>query len=214
MYDLHTHSTFSDGVLIPAELIKRAVSAGYKGIAITDHADFSNFELILENQLKLKREYSKVNLKILIGIEITHVIPEKIDKLAKLAKEKGADIVIVHGETIVEPVKKGTNKAGLESKYVDILAHPGLITEEEIKLSVKNKKFIEITTRKGHSLTNGHVFKIGKKFGAKFLINNDAHSPGDFVSEELAKKIVLGAGAIEKDFYEMVKNAEKIFFKN
>ncbi len=214
MYDLHTHSTFSDGVLIPAELIRRAESNGYKGIAITDHADFSNFEIIIENQMKLKKEYSSIQFKLLIGIEITHVVPEKIDLLAKLAKNKGSDLVVVHGETIVEPVAKGTNKAALESNFVDILAHPGLISEEDVKLAVKRNKFLELTTRKGHSLTNGHVLKLSKKYGAKLLLNNDAHAPNDFVKKELAEKIVIGAGGKIEDFKEMINNAEKFFFKN
>ena len=214
MYDLHTHTTFSDGVLIPAELIRRAQDIGYKGIAFTDHADFSNFEIIIENQLKLKEKYSNTNFKILVGIEITHVIPEKIDELAKLAKEKGADIVVVHGETIVEPVLSGTNRAAIESKFVDILAHPGIITKDEVELAVKNNKFLEITTRKGHSLTNGCVLALGKKLGAQFLINNDAHAPEDLVSYEMAKKIVIGAGGNIEDFNKMVENAEKFFFKN
>ena len=211
MYDLHTHTTFSDGVLIPAELIRRAENSGYKGIAITDHADFSNFELIIENQLKLKENYTNEKFKLIIGIEITHVIPEKIDLLAKLAKDKGAEVIVVHGETIVEPVSKGTNLAALKSKYVDILAHPGIITDEEVKLAVKNKKFLEITTRKGHSLTNGHVFNLAKKFGANLLINNDAHVPTDFVSYKMAQNIVIGAGGSIEDFKKMVKNAEKFF---
>ena len=42
----------------------------------------------------------------------------------------GARIIVVHGETIVEPVRPGTNRKALESD-VDILAHPGLITEDE-----------------------------------------------------------------------------------
>ncbi len=42
MIDLHTHSFFSDGELIPSELIRRAEAIGYKAIAITDHVDSSN----------------------------------------------------------------------------------------------------------------------------------------------------------------------------
>jgi Histidinol phosphatase and related hydrolases of the PHP family len=41
MIDLHTHSIFSDGELIPAELTRRAAVAGYRAMAITDHGDFS-----------------------------------------------------------------------------------------------------------------------------------------------------------------------------
>lgn len=37
IYDLHTHSTASDGTLHPRELIQRAVEAGVYGLALTDH---------------------------------------------------------------------------------------------------------------------------------------------------------------------------------
>ncbi|MCP3867161.1 MAG: PHP domain-containing protein [Gammaproteobacteria bacterium] len=36
-YDLHTHSTASDGTLSPAELIQRAAEAGITVVALTDH---------------------------------------------------------------------------------------------------------------------------------------------------------------------------------
>ena len=35
VYHFHTHSTLSDGKLSPMELIRRAVVAGYRGMAIT-----------------------------------------------------------------------------------------------------------------------------------------------------------------------------------
>ena len=212
MYDLHTHSTFSDGVLIPSEVLRRAYNQKYKGIAITDHADFSNYKIIIENLLNLKREIKNISpIKFIAGIEITHLIPEKIPELAKKAKEEGADIVLVHGETIVEPVAKGTNYFALTSPHVDILAHPGLISEDDLILARNNKIAIEITTRKGHSLTNGYVFKAAKKYGINLVINNDAHTPSDFVSEELAKKIVIGAGGTDEDFYKMLKYSERFF---
>lgn len=36
-YDLHTHSTYSDGSLKPEELIEKAIRSGLDGIALTDH---------------------------------------------------------------------------------------------------------------------------------------------------------------------------------
>ncbi|HHW61472.1 MAG TPA: PHP domain-containing protein [Syntrophomonadaceae bacterium] len=36
-YDLHVHTTASDGVLSPAEVIQKAYRAGLSGLAITDH---------------------------------------------------------------------------------------------------------------------------------------------------------------------------------
>ena len=42
MIDLHTHTFFSDGGLLPSELARRARIAGYQALAFTDHADVSN----------------------------------------------------------------------------------------------------------------------------------------------------------------------------
>jgi predicted metal-dependent phosphoesterase TrpH len=36
-YDLHTHSTFSDGTATPAENVALARERGLQGIAVTDH---------------------------------------------------------------------------------------------------------------------------------------------------------------------------------
>ncbi len=47
MIDLHTHSLFSDGELVVSELARRAEAAGYRFIAVTDHADRSNVDLIV-----------------------------------------------------------------------------------------------------------------------------------------------------------------------
>ena len=65
------------------------------------------------------------------GVEITHTPKEDIDLLAREARALGAKVVNVHGETIVEPVEPGTNRAAVSSRHVNILAHPGLITPDE-----------------------------------------------------------------------------------
>ena len=106
----------------------------------------------------------------------------------------------------------GTNRAYIEAG-IDILGHPGLITDEECELAAKNSVCLEITTRKGHSLTNGHVAAMAKRHGAKVVVNNDAHGPGDLVSRELAERIVLGAGLTRDDFREMQRNAEGLIEK-
>ncbi len=194
MIDLHTHTTFSDGELIPAELIRRARYAGYQVIGLSDHADHSNLELILHNLLPLSTLYSTyADIEVLVGVELTHVPPALIPETIARARALGAQYVVVHGETIVEPVQKGTNLAALEGG-ADILAHPGLISPEEVDLAREKGVYLELSTRKGHSLTNGHVLKLALARGAKVIINNDAHSPSDLVSKELRTRIALGAG--------------------
>lgn len=208
MFDLHTHSIFSDGELIPSELIRRAKVAGYQAIAITDHGDHSNIDFIIPRIVKICNKLSKAfNLLIIPGIELTHVPPAYIGELAKDARQLGAVIVLVHGETIVEPVAPGTNLAALNSS-IDILAHPGLITEEEAFLASNNGIYLEITTRKGHSLTNGHVLQAARRCNAKLVLNTDSHSPDDLVSIDRAEKIAMGAGMTAEEISGLFKNSK------
>ena len=207
MIDLHTHSIFSDGVLIPSELVRRAESAGLTGIGITDHGDLSNIDFIIPRIVAVAEELNNIlKIRVIPGIEITHVPPPLFGATAQKARELGAKIIIAHGETIVEPVAPGTNSAALDAD-IDVLAHPGLITEDEVIKAKEKGVFLEISARKGHSLTNGHVAGLAKKIGAKTVINTDAHEPGDLIDRNHAKQIVCGAGLTEADFEIMQKNA-------
>jgi len=213
MIDLHTHTFFSDGELVPAELVRRASVAGYRAMAITDHADKSNTAWLLANIVDVVDDLGSANhMQVLAGVELTHVPPETMTDAVQLARDNGAELVVVHGETIVEPVMPGTNLAAIKAG-ADILAHPGLISAEEVQLAVEKAVCLEITTRKGHSLTNGHVVKMAREFGAKLVINNDAHAPGDLVSSELAKKIALGAGMTEEEYRQARKHSEELVKK-
>jgi putative hydrolase len=208
--DLHTHSIFSDGVLIPSELVRRAEALGIRAIGITDHCDASNLDFIIPRIVAVCRELNRVNrIRAVPGIELTHVPPAQIASLAEQARSNGAQIVVVHGETIVEPVCPGTNRAALEAD-IDILAHPGLISEEEVGMAAEKGIFLEISARKGHSLTNGHVAKLASKHGAELVLNTDTHEPSDLITVQQARRVALGAALSQDDFDRMQKNAESL----
>ncbi|AKB80728.1 hypothetical protein MSBR3_0150 [Methanosarcina barkeri 3] len=209
MIDLHTHTIFSDGELIPSELVRRAVIHGYKAIALTDHADYTNLEQLIEAGQKAKYLENEWDIRVLAGVELTHVPPRKIAPLAKKAKELGADIVVVHGETISEPVAPGTNSESVACEYVDILAHPGLISEEDVEKAKDNNVCLEITARNGHNRTNGHVARLALEIGATILVNTDTHAPEDLITDETAMKIAMGAGLTEVRAREALKASAK-----
>ncbi|MDD4357848.1 MAG: histidinol phosphate phosphatase domain-containing protein, partial [Smithellaceae bacterium] len=200
----------SDGELVPSELAQRARAAGYTAIAITDHADHSNIDFILPKMVRVcEKITAKGNIQVLPGLELTHVDPVDIALLVSEARKLGAQIVIVHGETLTEPVEPGTNLAAIQSG-ADILAHPGLITEEEGRLAASQGVFLEITTRRGHSLCNGHVASVARKCSARLVLNNDAHAPGDFVGQQMAANIARGAGLAEEEITVMFNNSQKL----
>ncbi|MBI5375847.1 MAG: histidinol phosphate phosphatase domain-containing protein [Candidatus Schekmanbacteria bacterium] len=207
MIDLHTHTFFSDGALVPSELVRRAEDKGYKAIALTDHVDASNIDIVVPRIVKVAEELNRLqSVKVIAGLELTHVPPASIKRLADAAREMGAQLVVVHGETPVEPVKEGTNLAAIEAG-VDVLAHPGLITRDEVRLAVKKGILLEITTRKGHSLGNGIVAKLALEENALLIVNTDTHAPGDLVTEAFAKKVLLCAGIPEEKTHSIFQNS-------
>jgi histidinol phosphatase-like PHP family hydrolase len=193
--DLHTHTFFSDGVLVPSEHVRRAVVVGYGAIAITDHADASNVEFLLDALRRFaEQQADDYPLVFIPGIELTHVAPRSIAPLSRRAKALGAALVVVHGETLVEPVAPGTNAAAVACPDVDILSHPGLVTLEEARQAAENGIYLEITSRRGHSLANGHVAQVAREAGAGLVLNTDTHEPGDMIDQAMARLVAAGAG--------------------
>ncbi|MBN2808364.1 MAG: histidinol phosphate phosphatase domain-containing protein [Deltaproteobacteria bacterium] len=210
MIDLHTHTLFSDGVLLPTELARRAQVLGYRALAFTDHIDFSNIDFVLPRLIAVCKSLAgEMEITLLPGVELTHVPPTLIGDCVAKARSLGAAIIVVHGETLVEPVAPGTNRAAIAAG-VDILSHPGLITAEEVELAAQKGVFLEITTRRGHSLANGHVARLARQAGAQLLLNNDAHAPGDLVTLSMAEKIALGAGLDGSEWLQMRHNAQSL----
>jgi len=200
MYDFHTHTFLSDGVLSPIELIRRALVRGYRAMAVTDHVGVGNLEYVIKTLIKDCAQASeRWDIVALPGVEITHVPKNDIKMVAQAAKALGAKLVAVHGETIVEPVELGTNEAAIRSGAVDILAHPGLISYDDAKLAAENGVYLEVSARKGHSLTNGHVVKTARDAGAYTVLDSDAHEPDDLLTVELTHKIAKGAGLSDED---------------
>jgi len=213
MIDLHTHTILSDGALIPAELVRLAEIAGYEAIALTDHVDSGNMESILKQVTRVAEDLNRQDgIKVLPGVEITHMPPPLIPDMAKAARKLGAKMVLVHGESPVEPVRPQTNLFALRSD-IDILAHPGMITEEEIKLAEERGIHLELSARKGHSLTNGRLVALARNLRAKLVINTDAHTGRDLFSADLLRKVGLGAGLTEDELEEVFRNSAELVEK-
>lgn len=215
--DLHTHTLLSDGALLPIELARRAFAKQHKGIAFTDHVSLSTIERVIDETSRDCELAIEWNMETILGVEITHVPVSKIDFVVAEARRLGAELVVVHGETICEPVEKGTNKVAVNNPDVDILAHPGFITVQEAQTAKDNGIALEITSRAMHSATNGHVAKIAREVGAKMVLNTDAHGPEDLLTEDEALIRAIAAGltkieaerAVRKTPLEIVRKVRK-----
>jgi len=236
-YDLHTHTVFSDGGMIPAGLMQRAIVRGCLGLAITDHVDSSNLEFAFSrvhafvedlgrewrldivpdsgtttaptNTLDAENLGDGWYLPVIAGVELTSVPPRKIAALAEQARSLGARWVVVHGETINEPVAPGTNRAAIEAQ-VDLLSHPGLISTEDAARAAELGVYLEITTHKGHSLSNGLVAQRARETGAELLLNTDCHISAEILDAKQRRAIALGAGLTSEEVERIWENGRRV----
>lgn len=213
MIETHTHTVLSDGKMVPAALARRARSLGYRAIVFTDHADWTNYAWILQQHIQsLSTSGLFSGLDLIPGIELTHIPPPLLQDMVEAVRRAGARIVLAHGETLADDVETGTNLAAIEAR-VDILAHPGLITPEEISLAGEKGVLLEISGRSGHCLTNGHVAAKARKYGAQVVLGNDVHVATDLPTREQRRCIAFGAGMSEQEFLQAETAAQNLLSK-
>lgn len=210
MIDLHTHTIFSDGALLPSELVRRAEAKGYTAIALTDHVDSSNIDLVVPRLAAVCRILNRYwKIRSIPGAEITHAPIQEIPRLVKAARRYGAKIVVVHGETPSEPVLAGTNRAAIKSRC-DILAHPGYISETDARLATRMGVYLEITSRRGHSRANRNVVRMANLYGTGLVLNNDAHDDDDLISELTANRILANLGLKKAQIESILANSKRL----
>ncbi|MEM9006362.1 MAG: PHP domain-containing protein [Cyanobacteria bacterium P01_F01_bin.86] len=69
MLELHCHTTCSDGTLTPEELVRSAIAAGVKALAITDHDTLAGWERAITE--------AKDHIEIIPGLELSTVHRER-----------------------------------------------------------------------------------------------------------------------------------------
>ena len=65
---------------------------------------------------------------------------------------------------------------------------------DEARRAASKNVFLEISSRKGHCLANGHVALLARQAQAKLVIDTDTHEPADLISREYAGNVLSGAG--------------------
>ena len=210
MIDLHTHTLLSDGDLIPTELARRAEVLGFRALGLADHVDTALVDVVVPLLVKVAADLAPVmKMKVIPGAEVTHCRPEHIARVVARARQLGARIVVVHGETPSEPVMEGTNRAAL-SAGCDILAHPGLLTEADARLAAEKGVLLEVSGRAGHCLANGHVVQVARRMGAGVIFGSDSHAPEDLRPRPDAEKVLACAGLSADEIAAAFEAAERL----
>jgi putative hydrolase len=196
-YDFHAHTFLTDGSASATDMWTAGDRLGHRVMAITDHVGMEDPTPLLTRLHAESKAFADGPMVTFVGVEISMVPPRHIDAVARAARRAGAEIVIVHGETLAEPVPAGTNRAAIDCREVDLLAHPGLLDPADAELARAHGTILELSGRSGHSVTNGHVARVALAAGASIVVDSDAHRTGDLLPYERALLVARGAGLTE-----------------
>jgi hypothetical protein len=123
--DLHLHTTASDGVLSPSEIVRYAKAKGLQAIAITDHDTIEGCEEGLS-------EGEKIGFEVIPGIEISaeyspgsmHILGFFLDTHHPLLNERLTYLQKARAERNPKMVAK-LNQLGMEVTYEEVLKASG-----------------------------------------------------------------------------------------
>jgi 3',5'-nucleoside bisphosphate phosphatase len=181
VFDLHCHSTVSDGLLSPQDLVANAAKSGVKVLALTDHDDVGG--------LALAREAAKQHgIAFVNGVEISvtwkkrtlHIVGLKFDADNAALKAALADVKIGR-DVRAQEMGAALAKSGIDGAYEGAkkIANNSIITRSH---------FAQFLVNAGHVKDVKTVFK-------KFLVKG---KPGfvdhQWMSLEQAVNLIKGAG--------------------
>jgi putative hydrolase len=207
LIDLHSHSVLSDGTLPIEEMVAAADRHGYEAYAVTDHArgdDPHYLDIVSEVRRQVDQLRAETPMRLFAGVELTDFEPAEIAGAAESVRRFGAQVVVVHGECPTLEVPAGTDTAAVRCDEVDILAHPGLISERDADEATVRGIYLEISARQGHCWSNGHVYQTARKAGAFLLVDADAHEEAGLLSVPKVTALIRGAGASELSLNQIV----------
>lgn len=129
-YDLHCHSTASDGALTPSELVKRAKAKNVTALALTDHDTLKG-----QQEAKIAAENNQINY--ISGIELSttwerkcfHIVGLNFD-LEAVALSSGIEKLQIQRKQRAERISALLEKKGISGAYqfVTEQAGEGMIT--------------------------------------------------------------------------------------
>ena len=158
VYDLHTHTTASDGELSPKALVIKAKSSGIDVLAITDHDS-------TEGITEADNEASKQNIKMLPGIELSaswmdknfHIVGLGIDPDNRKLQASLKETEELRERRAIKIGKK-LEKIGVTKAYFEAKELAGINT-------LTRSHFARVLINQGFAEDSREVFK-------KYLVHN------------------------------------------
>lgn len=183
-YDLHCHSTYSDGLLSPSELVARAAARGVTVLALTDHDELAGLHQAFDAA-------SALGIELVAGVEISvtwaghtlHVVGLRIDPAAA-ALNAGLQRVRAGRVSRASRISDGLAQAGIDG------ALEGAQTYAANPRLVSRTHFARFLVERGHARDVHAVFKRYLTAG------HPGHVAHEWATLEEAVDWILDAGGI------------------
>lgn len=183
MIDLHAHSTVSDGLLTPTQLVEHAANNGVRVLALTDHDDIRGLP-------EARHAAAKQNIHLINGVEISvswnkrtlHVVGLNIDPDDEMLNSALADVRAARIER-ARKMSQGLEKVGIYGAFeaASEYAEDGILTRVH---------FARFLVEKNYAKDTKSVFK-------KFLVKG---KPGyvehEWMSLESAVGLIKKSGGV------------------
>lgn len=183
MIDLHAHSTVSDGLLTPTELVQHAANSGVRVLALTDHDD-------IRGLAEARHAAVQHNLHLINGVEISvswnkrtlHIVGLNINPDDEVLKSALADVRAGRIER-AQKMSQGLEKVGIYGAFeaASQYAQDGILTRVH---------FARFLVENNHAKDTKSVFK-------KFLVKG---KPGyvehEWMSLESAVTLIKNSGGV------------------
>lgn len=146
--DLHSHSTVSDGLFTPSELVRRAATQGVKVLALTDHDDVAGLD-------EARNAADEAGIVLINGVEISvtwnnrsvHIVGLRIDPAHGALREGLATIRAGRGDRaklIAAELEKAGIPGSLEGAYA-FAANPSIISRTHFARFLVEKGIVKDT---------------------------------------------------------------------
>lgn len=182
--DLHLHTTASDGLFTPSELVQNAWNKGFSAIAVTDHDTVGGLEEALQAGEKYKVEVIPgIELSTLLGEREIHILGYFIDRKNEHLQEMLELIVKARKNRAVKMVEK-LNSLGLQISLVRVreIAGGDFIGRPHIARALLEKGYIDTLKE---AFSEEYIGRGGRAYVERFKLN-----PREGI------KLVLQAGGI------------------
>lgn len=183
LFDLHCHSTVSDGLLSPKDLVAYAAKQGVKVLALTDHDDLAGLA-------EAREAANQHGIQFVNGVEISvtwkkrtlHIVGLKVDP-NNAALKSAFEAVRIGRDTRAREMSADLTRVGIHGAYegAKALAGNSIITRTH---------FARFLVENGHAKDNKSVFK-------KYLVKGKpGYKDYEWMSLEQAVKLIKDSGGI------------------